>query len=179
MPESDVDFPGRWREIKTAFSNTLPTAEPRSSVMTSRGERGLWQRRYWEHSVREYQEFAAHLGLHAFQSRQARSGEAPGRLAAVIVSSARGQRAVSGRVDGLRRATRDERAAERPKREASARLLRLISVWGFSPWANAVTGPRFEAERAALFRPTLAPNPPTAIMGHSKSLSDSIFRRYS
>jgi putative transposase len=61
LPEGDADFPGRWRSIKTAFSKTLPTGEPRSSVMTSRGERGIWQRRYWEHTIRDDQDFAAHM----------------------------------------------------------------------------------------------------------------------
>jgi putative transposase len=41
LPEGDADFPGRWRAIKTAFFKTLPTGEPRSPVMTSRGERGI------------------------------------------------------------------------------------------------------------------------------------------
>jgi len=29
--------------------------------MTSRGERGIWQRRYWEHTIRDDRDFAAHL----------------------------------------------------------------------------------------------------------------------
>jgi putative transposase len=61
LPEGDADFPGRWRAIKTAFAKSLPTDEPRSSVMTSRGERGIWQRRYWEHTIRDDRDFAAHM----------------------------------------------------------------------------------------------------------------------
>ena len=38
LPEGDADFPGRWRAIKTAFAKSLPIGEPRSPVMTSRGE---------------------------------------------------------------------------------------------------------------------------------------------
>ena len=49
LPEGDANFPGRWRAIKTAFAKSLPVSEPRSLVMTNRGERGIWQRRYWEH----------------------------------------------------------------------------------------------------------------------------------
>jgi putative transposase len=45
LPQGDADFPGRWRAIKTAFVKCLPTGEPRSPVMTNRGERGIWQRR--------------------------------------------------------------------------------------------------------------------------------------
>ncbi len=61
LPKDDCDFPGRWQAIKTTFSKSLPTSEPRSSVMTRRGERGIWQRRYWEHTIRDDRDFAAHL----------------------------------------------------------------------------------------------------------------------
>ena len=61
LPEGDADFPGRWRAIKTAFAKSLPIGEPRSPVMTSRGERGIWQRRYWEHTVRDDRDFTAHM----------------------------------------------------------------------------------------------------------------------
>jgi putative transposase len=61
LPEGDADFPGRWRAIKTAFAKSLPITEPRSPAMTSRGERGIWQRRYWEHTIRDDRDFAAHM----------------------------------------------------------------------------------------------------------------------
>jgi REP element-mobilizing transposase RayT len=61
LPEGDADFPGRWRAIKTAFAKSAPIGEPRSPVMTSRGERGIWQRRYWEHTIRDDRDFAAHM----------------------------------------------------------------------------------------------------------------------
>jgi len=35
LPEGDVDFPSRWRAIKTAFSKGLPTGEARSPTMTN------------------------------------------------------------------------------------------------------------------------------------------------
>ena len=74
LPEGDANFPSRWRAIKTAFTKSLPVGEPRSLVMTNRGERGIWQRRYWEHTIRDDRDFAAQPG-------QARSGGAPGGLA--------------------------------------------------------------------------------------------------
>jgi putative transposase len=61
LPPGDADFPGRWRAIKTAFSKALPAGEWRSPVMESRGERGIWQRRYWEHTIRDDEDFAAHM----------------------------------------------------------------------------------------------------------------------
>ena len=47
--------------IKTAFAKSLSVGEPRSLVMTNRGERGIWQRRYWEHTVRDDRDRAAHM----------------------------------------------------------------------------------------------------------------------
>ena len=61
LPQGDADFPGRWRAIKTGFAKSLPIGEPRSPVMTRRGERGIWQRRYWEHTIRDHRDFAAHM----------------------------------------------------------------------------------------------------------------------
>jgi putative transposase len=61
LPQGDADYPGRWRAIKTAFSKSLPAGEPRSPVRTSRGERGIWQRRYWEHTIRDDRDYAAHM----------------------------------------------------------------------------------------------------------------------
>ena len=61
LPEGDANFPGRWRAIKTAFAKSLLIGEPRSPVMTSRGERGIWQRRYCEHTIRDDRDFAAHM----------------------------------------------------------------------------------------------------------------------
>lgn len=39
----DSGFPGRWRAIKKGFSKLIRIREPRSPVMTNRGERGIWQ----------------------------------------------------------------------------------------------------------------------------------------
>ena len=61
LPQGDADFPGRWRAIKTAFVKGLPAGESRSPVMTSRRERGIWQRRHWEHTIRDDRDFAAHM----------------------------------------------------------------------------------------------------------------------
>jgi putative transposase len=61
LPVGDANFPDRWRAIKIAFSKSLGIAEPRSPVMARRGERGIWQRRYWEHTIRDDQDFAIHF----------------------------------------------------------------------------------------------------------------------
>ncbi len=61
LPVGDHDFALRWRLIKMAFSKALPNTERRSAVRYKRGERGIWQRRYWEHLIRDERDFAAHM----------------------------------------------------------------------------------------------------------------------
>ena len=61
LPEGDSDYPVRWRWIKSRFSRALPNIEQRSDVRKARGERGIWQRRYWEHLIRDERDFNDHL----------------------------------------------------------------------------------------------------------------------
>ena len=49
LPEGDTDFTLRLRLIKSGFSKSLPRTEWLSAVRRRRGERGIWQRRFWEH----------------------------------------------------------------------------------------------------------------------------------
>ena len=61
LPEGDADFSGRWHRIKMGFSKALPRTELLSDAMVRRGERGIWQRRYWEHTIRDDHDYAAHM----------------------------------------------------------------------------------------------------------------------
>jgi putative transposase len=61
LPPGDTDFATRWRLIKSGFSKRLPATEHRSLVRRARGERGIWQRRYWEHLIRDEADFRAHM----------------------------------------------------------------------------------------------------------------------
>ena len=58
LRDGDDDFPLRWRLIKASFSRLLPSGEVLSSSRLSKGERGIWQRRYWEHALRDENDFA-------------------------------------------------------------------------------------------------------------------------
>jgi putative transposase len=60
LPLDDDDFTNRWRLIKQGFSRALPMRERRSKVRIARGERGIWQRRFWEHVIRDDQDYAAY-----------------------------------------------------------------------------------------------------------------------
>ena len=61
LPAGDADYSGRWKAIKIAFAKALPKVERLSSVRVARGERGIWQRRFWEHTLRGEQDYAAHV----------------------------------------------------------------------------------------------------------------------
>lgn len=61
LPAGDLNFETRWRLIKTLFVKALPTLERRSIVRVRRGERGIWQRRYWEHTIMDDRDFEAHM----------------------------------------------------------------------------------------------------------------------
>lgn len=60
LPTGDRDYGVRWRLIKSRFSRGLPKAHTRPSH-DARHERGIWQRRFWEHHIRNEADFAAHL----------------------------------------------------------------------------------------------------------------------
>ena len=60
LPPGDADFALRWRLIKMRFSKTIPDKEWISATRQRRGERGIWQRRYWEHLIRDEKDFSAH-----------------------------------------------------------------------------------------------------------------------
>jgi putative transposase len=61
LPEGDTDFSTRWRQIKSAFSRALPHDERVSPSRATKGERGIWQRRYWEHTLRDERDVARHV----------------------------------------------------------------------------------------------------------------------
>lgn len=61
LPEDDADFALRWRLIKTTFSRGLPAGERISASRAGKAERGIWQRRYWEHTFRDEKDFARHV----------------------------------------------------------------------------------------------------------------------
>ena len=83
LPEGDADFSVRWGAIKGRFSRrvgfqptrfsidtgtsvdrfgrvgTIPTLRSPSKI--KKKESGVWQRRFWEHSIRDAEDFAAHV----------------------------------------------------------------------------------------------------------------------
>ena len=77
LPEDDHDFSIRWRLIKTRVSRqcadlcekvgcvsdsvTHQNSTAHQNISRSRrGESNLWQRRFWEHTIRDERDYAAH-----------------------------------------------------------------------------------------------------------------------
>lgn len=61
MPEDDGDYSLRWRLIKARFSREIPEGENISPSRTAKSERGIWQRRYWEHQIRDDDDWVRHV----------------------------------------------------------------------------------------------------------------------
>ena len=61
LPDGDADFPTRWRLIKSYFSRALPATETVSVSRTLKAERGIWQRRFWEHAIRDEDDLERHV----------------------------------------------------------------------------------------------------------------------
>ena len=60
LPEGDCDFSTRMGAIKARFSRTLGEGNIRASHILRR-EKGNWQRRFWEHHIRDEDDLLAHL----------------------------------------------------------------------------------------------------------------------
>lgn len=61
LPEHDQDYAKRWMLIKSTFSRALEKTEHINSVRIKKRERGIWQRRFWEHVIRDEQDFLNHI----------------------------------------------------------------------------------------------------------------------
>jgi putative transposase len=55
LPDGDGDFSGRWREIKKAVSREI------DARTNAHGELPVWQRRFWEHAIRDEADWRRHV----------------------------------------------------------------------------------------------------------------------
>ena len=60
LPEGDTAYSTRWGAIKARFSRSVPAGQLRASHVARR-ERGVWQRRFWEHHIRDERDLWAHI----------------------------------------------------------------------------------------------------------------------
>ena len=61
LPEGDADFSTRWSRIKSGVSRGLDPGKSRSASKMVKREKGIWQRRYWEHAIRDDADLERHV----------------------------------------------------------------------------------------------------------------------
>jgi len=63
LPDGDNDYPMRWRQIKSYFTKNCDDRYKgiRTESMKKRFAHAVWQRRFWEHQIRDDRDFAAHV----------------------------------------------------------------------------------------------------------------------
>jgi len=63
LPPEDADFSTRWRLIKGHFSRRCPARykHQQSSARLRKAEQAVWQRRFWEHLIRDDRDFYNHV----------------------------------------------------------------------------------------------------------------------
>jgi putative transposase len=61
LSKGDNAYPQRWAAIKARFSRGLIAVENRSDSKVAKREKGIWQRRYWEHQIRDELDLQRHV----------------------------------------------------------------------------------------------------------------------
>ena len=63
LPENDQDFSTRWRLIKSYFSRKCQVSFQEKMTLSrqQKGEKAIWQRRFWEHQIRDDRDFINHV----------------------------------------------------------------------------------------------------------------------
>ena len=64
LPEGDSDFSGRWGMIKAGFSKQMKSSLASDGTVSRSRQRhrevSIWQRRFWEHQIRDDEDFRRH-----------------------------------------------------------------------------------------------------------------------
>lgn len=61
LPPGDADYSTRWRLLKGRFSHAVGHHELRNRSRRNKRERCIWQRRYWEHTIRDDTDLQHHV----------------------------------------------------------------------------------------------------------------------
>lgn len=61
LPEGDADFGKRWALIKAGVSKGVQAVPAVNDSQARRRERGFWQRRFWEHRIRDEEDYRKHM----------------------------------------------------------------------------------------------------------------------
>lgn len=65
LPENDANYSIRWREIKRLFTKQylieIGPGQQRNTSRQKRKEAAIWQRRFWEHAIKDDEDLERHL----------------------------------------------------------------------------------------------------------------------
>ena len=61
LPTNDCNYSLRWRLIKRYFSYHFKAVKTRSDSKIKHREKGIWQRRFWEHEIRNEADLHQHI----------------------------------------------------------------------------------------------------------------------
>jgi putative transposase len=61
LPYGETNYSIRWREIKSAFSRKIPKTENSNKSRQRKNERGIWQRRFWVHTISNEEDLRRHI----------------------------------------------------------------------------------------------------------------------
>ena len=61
LPDGDSNFAMRWAHVKTIFGHNFEKTNSLRESQAKRRERGIWQRRFWEHFIRNDDDQRRHL----------------------------------------------------------------------------------------------------------------------
>ncbi|MEM7088398.1 MAG: transposase [Pseudomonadota bacterium] len=68
LPPGDADYSTRWGAIKARFTRGVKAGGAmgcnpilRTSSKIAKGDAGIWQRRFWEHTIRDERDYRNHL----------------------------------------------------------------------------------------------------------------------
>ena len=62
LPSGDVDYSGRWGRIKRYFSvGCVDVDNALSQSRLQKREKAVWQRRFWEHTIRDEEDWRRHM----------------------------------------------------------------------------------------------------------------------
>jgi len=61
LPDEDKDFSTRWRLIKSHFTRAYDEKLIPSKSRRNKKEQAVWQRRFWEHLIRDENDYEKHV----------------------------------------------------------------------------------------------------------------------
>ena len=63
LPPGDDDVSTRWAMLKAMFTRNLGPAQGAPAAQIRASTKGIWQRRFWEHRIRDAEDYTTHMRM--------------------------------------------------------------------------------------------------------------------